>query len=178
MDYPWYEVVEGSEISQGDIILDCPVVIVPPIGRITEGIELEAEVKTIDIIIMTQACDLEQGKVNDVILCGLTEIKNFDIKEGQKTKHSDVKNISNGRIVNLHLLNSFESDDFSCAHRIVDLRQLYSLPIETLKVIAEANGKRLRLLPPYREHLSQAFARLFMRVGLPSDIDLSRVTLD
>jgi len=29
---------------------------------------------------------------------------------------------------------------------------------------------RLRLLPPYREHLSQAFARYFMRVGLPSNI--------
>jgi hypothetical protein len=29
---------------------------------------------------------------------------------------------------------------------------------------------RLRLLPPYREHLSQSFARFFMRVGLPVDI--------
>ena len=28
----------------------------------------------------------------------------------------------------------------------------------------------LRLLPPYGEHLSQAFARFFMRVGLPVDI--------
>jgi hypothetical protein len=27
-----------------------------------------------------------------------------------------------------------------------------------------------RLLPPYREHLSQSFARYFMRVGLPVDI--------
>jgi len=27
-----------------------------------------------------------------------------------------------------------------------------------------------RRLPPYREHLSQAFARYFMRVGLPQDI--------
>jgi hypothetical protein len=31
-------------------------------------------------------------------------------------------------------------------------------------------AKRLRLLPPYREHLSQSFARFFMRVGLPIDI--------
>jgi hypothetical protein len=34
-------------------------------------------------------------------------------------------------------------------------------------------GDRLRLLPPYREHLSQAFARYFMRVGLPQDIPRS-----
>jgi hypothetical protein len=30
----------------------------------------------------------------------------------------------------------------------------------------ERVGCELRLLPPYREHLSQAFARFFMRVGL------------
>jgi hypothetical protein len=30
-------------------------------------------------------------------------------------------------------------------------------------------GPRLRLRSPYREHLAQAFARYFMRVGLPHD---------
>jgi hypothetical protein len=44
------------------------------------------------------------------------------------------------------------------------------LPFPFLSSLAAANGKRLRLLPPYREHLSQAFARFFMRVGLPTDI--------
>jgi hypothetical protein len=38
--------------------------------------------------------------------------------------------------------------------------------------LSKRNGKRLRLLPPYREHLSQAFARFFMRIGLPVHIDL------
>ncbi len=33
---------------------------------------------------------------------------------------------------------------------------------------------RLRLLPPYREHLAQGFARFFMRVGLPVDIPAFR----
>lgn len=31
-------------------------------------------------------------------------------------------------------------------------------------------GDGLRLHPPYREHLSQAFARFFLRVGLAGDI--------
>jgi hypothetical protein len=39
-----------------------------------------------------------------------------------------------------------------------------------VREFAHQMGDRLRLLPPYREHLSQAFARLFMRVGLPADI--------
>lgn len=38
-----------------------------------------------------------------------------------------------------------------------------------MKVIANQE-KRLSLMSPYKEHLSQAFARFFMRVGLPIDI--------
>jgi len=51
----------------------------------------------------------------------------------------------------------------------VDFRRLYSLPIAYVRHKLEA-ALHLRLLPPYREHLSQAFARNFMRVGLPVDI--------
>jgi len=41
---------------------------------------------------------------------------------------------------------------------------------EDLRGLAQRGEPRLRLRPPYREHLSQAFARFFMRVGLPTDI--------
>ncbi|OHB66262.1 MAG: hypothetical protein A2V70_04925 [Planctomycetes bacterium RBG_13_63_9] len=54
--------------------------------------------------------------------------------------------------------------------RLVEFRRVYSLPIGFLRKKALDDGRRLRLLPPYREHLSQAFARFFMRVGLPVDI--------
>ena len=54
--------------------------------------------------------------------------------------------------------------------RVVDFRRVYSLPLTFVCQVAARTGQRLRLLPPYREHLSQAFARDFMRVGLPQDI--------
>jgi hypothetical protein len=54
--------------------------------------------------------------------------------------------------------------------RVVDFRQLFSLPLAFVRKRAALAGPRLRLLPPYREHLAQAFARYFMRVGLPIDI--------
>jgi hypothetical protein len=54
--------------------------------------------------------------------------------------------------------------------RIVDFRRVFSLPLTFVRQRAPRTGDRLRLLPPYREHLSQAFARYFMRVGLPQDI--------
>jgi len=30
-DYPWYEVVDGDELLQGDIINSCPLIIPPAI---------------------------------------------------------------------------------------------------------------------------------------------------
>ena len=53
---------------------------------------------------------------------------------------------------------------------MVDFRNVYGVPFGFLEELSASRGERLRLLPPYREHLSQAFARFFMRVGLPTDI--------
>jgi len=53
---------------------------------------------------------------------------------------------------------------------IVDFHEVYTAPTNVVREFALRTGKRLRLLPPYREHLAQAFARFFMRVGLPVDI--------
>ena len=56
-------------------------------------------------------------------------------------------------------------------HRIVDFHSVHTVPRVFLEgLIAERGTKRLRLLPPYREHLSQSFARFFMRVGLPETV--------
>ena len=53
---------------------------------------------------------------------------------------------------------------------VADFRQIFSLPVGYLTHRADQLGPRQRLLSPYLEHFSQAFARYFMRVGLPSDI--------
>ena len=58
--------------------------------------------------------------------------------------------------------------------RVVDFCSVFTLPLVFLREQARSSAKRLRLLPPYREHLSQAFARFFMRVGLPVDIPAFR----
>lgn len=52
----------------------------------------------------------------------------------------------------------------------VDFKNVYGIHRSTLNGIIKNLKTRIRLLPPYREHLSQAFARYFMRVGLPQDI--------
>jgi hypothetical protein len=48
---------------------------------------------------------------------------------------------------------------------------IFTVPRSFLEaLLQEQQLPRLRLLPPYREHLSQAFARFFMRVGLPQPV--------
>ena len=53
---------------------------------------------------------------------------------------------------------------------LVEFSRLFMTSRESLQEFAKSKDSRPRLNPPYREHLSQAFARYFMRVGLPSDI--------
>src|SRR5579883_1968676 len=53
---------------------------------------------------------------------------------------------------------------------LVNFEQVYSLPRAVLEAAASKAKPRLRLLPPYREHISLAFGRYFTRVGLFQDI--------
>ncbi len=56
----------------------------------------------------------------------------------------------------------------------MDFHDIFTLPREFLEgFLSRLSAPRLRLLPPYREHLSQAFARFFMRVGLPQSLEKS-----
>jgi hypothetical protein len=72
---------------------------------------------------------------------------------------------------NLTILNAGASGDLQTDHRIVDFHEVYTIPRSFLEsLLSQRNQPRLRLLPPYREHLSQAFARFFMRVGLPAPV--------
>ena len=176
MEYPWYELVEDSdEITQGDIIKSCPVPIIKRGSEIKEGNTIDAVIEIIDGIILTQACDLANGKVKSVVLCSITSKTEFEkklSKEGKSKKEITqiIKGINEQRQHALHIINYYKTEDFQEDYYIINFKDVFSIPIETVKEVALQNGKRLRLCPPYREHLSQAFARFFMRVGLPINI--------
>lgn len=178
MVYDWYEIAEGCNITQGDIIENCPVFFLPEGVNIEPGQEVEIDVKIIDVIIMTQACDLEQEKVDEVLLCGLIDAKEAMNPKGKPLDKGDFKTIKDGKTIGLHLLSKSQLPEMTRNYRVVDLKKVYTLPVATLKSFVENSGQRLRLLPPYREHLSQAFARIFMRVGLPSDIDINDIDIN
>lgn len=91
---------------------------------------------------------------------------------GKKAWRRYCDDIRDGFVWSMTILAAGESGDLSTPHLVVDFREIFTLPrtfIESL--VSQRTTPRLRLLPPYREHLSQAFARFFMRVGLPVPID-------
>jgi hypothetical protein len=167
--YPWYRVVDGADLAQGDLFDRCPVFMPPP--DVAESLkEAVFTWQERDVVVMTQTCDLVPGreKVTEVLLCAAWN--RSDLKSGHLATARGLEDARRGNLPGYHLLAAPTLPDGTRELRIVDFRRVYSLPLTFVRERAANMGKRLRLLPPYREHMSQAFARYFMRVGLPQDI--------
>ena len=175
----WYEVVRGDELLQGDIIPKCPVPSVPELeaavadGNLEEGQTLSVEITLVDVRVITQSCDLENERVDEVVLAQVVDWEKaveLELSRGNQVVRSKNfrKALVDGNIPGVTLLHSHDQDP-RLAWSVVDFHRLFVLPRSVVKAAAVATGDRLRLLPPYREHLGQAFARYFMRVGLPHD---------
>ena len=79
MEYPWFELQENSaDITQGDIIKGCPVPILKEFNISEEGQNVQAEIAIIDGIVLTQACDIANNKVENIILCAITSKSDFE----------------------------------------------------------------------------------------------------
>jgi len=165
--YPWYELVSGEEVWQGDVINSCPIVV--PSHAIELG-KVSAEVIEYDVVVMSQSCDLVQKKLNLVLVCPFYHLSEFENRSDFFKSKKGKEALRRGDAPGYHLLNKCELGGFETDYLVLDFRSVYSVPFDFLMDLAKSRGDRLRLLPPYREHLSQAFARFFMRVGLPVDI--------
>lgn len=168
-EYPWYEIVDGDEdLLQGDFIRDCPVVIPP--SETSAGQEVELAVNNYDVIVMSQSCDLVQRNVDLVLVSPFWSLTEFGKKNPHYGTPKGKEALRRGYLPGYHLLDRCQIDGFETDYLVVDFRAVYGVPFDFILEEARKSGRRLRLLPPYREHLSQAFARFFMRVGLPVNI--------
>lgn len=187
----WYETVESElSLTQGDFIFECPLInwvcaSVPlkkldEIGEVLRGMTSSI---LVDTVVMTQACDLEQQKVRNVVLCPVVPLSTYRPgweagmqRQGQKPTAKAWKRycneLANGYVWNSAILNPNSDGNMPKEHLVVDFSEIHTIPRTFLESLLILRGKvRPRLLPPYREHLSQAFARYFMRVGLPVPIE-------
>ena len=174
MDYLWYEIVNGDDIQQGDILKNCPVFMLPSEVSLDlsdpTGKPYEVPFQDRDVIVLSQTCDMVKGreKISEVLLCAVW--KKSDFTSGAMSTKKDWNDARKGAMPGFHVLNKCDLEGFERDYMVVDFHRVHSLPLDFVRKIATKLGNRIRLLPPYREHLSQAFARFFMRVGLPVDI--------
>lgn len=175
MAYNWYERINNSEdLRQGDLIPNCPIIIPP--STIEENDENQFDVELMDVVILSQSCDLAQNKLEVVVVAWyytLTEfIENLpeDEKQSKKARNKKREELRKGHLPAFHLLN--KDPNYFNDYLVVDFHYVFGIHINTLKNIAKKLKERNKLMPPYRERLSQAFAKYIMRVGLPQDIKI------
>lgn len=166
----WWEMVEGPSLLQGDWLPGCFVPIIPADFDPNTQAEPEILIEVRNVIVLTQSCDLENDKAPFVAVCPIHTLAEWESVNPEYKKKGTWERVRQGRIEGLHMLAGPTGPGNNSDALVVDFRQIYSLPIGYLKVHAARLGQRLRLRSPYLEHFAQAFARFFMRVGLPSDI--------
>jgi len=164
----WWEQSELPVLAQGNLIRQCPIPVV--LGSTTPE-EFEIDVQNRDVIVVTQSCDLKANKVRSVCVCPVLTLPEMMLRFPKV--FPSLKNFEGVRVgtsPSVCLLQSPDGDEDNARCLIVDFRDMYSLSVDYLTRFTLAAGPRPTLLSPWVEHFSQAFARFFMRVGLPSDI--------
>ena len=170
--YPWYETVRAESLEQGDILREFPVLVADS-NLAANADQLQGEIRTFDLVVLTQSCDLENDKVRSVLLCPVYDLWLF-VDEARKRNENwsgEIREkLRQGNLPGYHLLADANQDGLKLPLAVVDFHEVYTAPLQQLKQFVAATAGRLRLCPPYKEHLAQAFARFFMRVGLPVPI--------
>ena len=136
------------------------------------GYQAQGNSAIYNVIIVSQSCDLENGKLDYVLLCPRISYSDFVRSYADRPNqiHSYLEELRIGRRHRYCMLHQCNLDDFPKEIQIVDLGHVFSIPYHVMKQMAKSGGKRLRLLSPYKEKLAQAFAYYYMRVALPIDI--------
>jgi hypothetical protein len=172
----WWEEISlisnNNTLRQGDYLLDCSVVNIRADFDVVneEGKDRPiVDVDKVNLIVVTQSCDLENKNVSNVLFSPIYLVTEFtEINPNFNNKRWE--EVRKGRIEGLYLLASTDNPEDPHKCLVVDFREVYSLPYEYLVRHTQTMDIRCRLKSPYLEHFSQAFARRFMRVGLPSAI--------
>lgn len=164
----WYRQTNSSDVlSQGDFLFGCPI------AAPSRDIEIKnwskLKISTYNVIVLSQSCDLENNKIDLVLVCPFHSIDEFTKVNPSFSDYKLRESARTGNMPGYHLLNScpfLDHDDVL----IVDFKTVFSVSFDFLKQFKLKTDKRIVLNAPYKEHLSQSFARFFMRVGLPSSI--------
>jgi hypothetical protein len=144
-------------LTQGDVIEDCPLVglnlAVLPLNLNDPATKWW----TASVIVLTQACDLAQAKVESVLsLFDAGVLKGTVIRDHMR-RHL---------VFGWYFLPAAPAP-VSLPESLIDLRDVHSVPRVVLEELIKGGKRLANLVSPYREHLAQHFAVTYMRVALP-----------
>lgn len=160
--YPWYGLTTGDHLEQGDLLRECPL--------FRPTAESEIQRLRADAVILSQSCDLSNDKLEIIQVCPVFPLEELAVTVERFRNKRGREDLRRGHFPGYHLLSRCEVPDHESDFWVCDFRSLFGVHVAVAKTLAAEQSPRVRLLPPYREHLAQAFARFFMRVGLPVDV--------
>ncbi len=144
--YPWYSVVSGGGLEQGDVLMDCPVLLVPPDVLRQEG-ERNVIIERQNVIVLTQSCDLAIRKdgtcgVDDVILAAIHFRHELNADPRFKKKE-EWENARKGKFPSYHVLNKCDIAGHKLDFMLVDLRKVFSLSVDAVREIASDRARNV-----------------------------------
>jgi hypothetical protein len=178
MDFPWYVRPDDTAgIEQGDFLFGFTTIkegLVKP--ELEEGQQPTA-IKGIptknNLIIISHTCDIEDGTLEAVGYIQLLPVYSFpDFVRNTKTTKGNQGYIFEDKKIGVHLLEKCDFEGFPTGHFVIDFMDLRVAPLQEVKNFLQndSSGKRLRLSTPYLEKMTQRFAHVYMRVGLPEKL--------
>jgi hypothetical protein len=157
-----YSVVPADMmLTQGDLIDAVPIY------RQDESGQIVGEL--IRAVVLTQACDLAQGKAKRVVLANVYPAEQL-VTTGEVKAAAVRDQIRFGKMFGLYFLPAAQ-EPIPVPESIIDLRDLHTVPRAVLEKLAADGHRPARLNTPYREHLAQHFAVSYMRIALPDQYD-------
>ena len=152
-------------LTQGDILDGCPLVGLGFPAAADDLRNLPVKRWFGRVIVLTQACDLAQAKVDFVLVAEVHEAR--ALVDAGLLKGPTVRDQMRRHLVFGWYFLPASTDPVPMPESLIDLREVHSVPRAVLEQLA-AGGKRVAsLASPYREHLAQHFAVTYMRVALP-----------
>ena len=158
-DYPWYRLVENDSLEQGDIFSACQV-LEPTLSRIEDGAESD-----IDAIARIRCADHSTNPAIWLMASwkpsGLSLLVASGLRAQDDFFHAPAKaeKISGAAMFPVCMLAACDLPGFASPVRIAELQaSVWSTP-RLCNGLAAVNP-RLRLLPPYREHLAPGLCPL------------------
>ncbi len=132
-----YEQPLDTDLSQGDILDDCPILVWKPSSSL--DLDVPPEIRIIRVVVLTQACDLAQDKTTRVVVAPVHDAA--ELVARNILKAAAVRDqVRRGQVFGWYFL---PAAPVTLAESIVDLRELHTIERRTLEYLA-GGSDRLR----------------------------------